>query len=491
MAQRENMGTDIAPSVVQRVVQGVKYVVAGVTPDSWFGPNQPLQPVAQDQAAGRAFDFPVGYNTRIQPRQEEAVSFGQLRALADGYDLLRLIIETRKEQIEAYEWEIIAADEKDHGRLEADAREVRDFLLNPSFEHDWSEWLRIFCEDMFVLDAVAIYPRYTRGGKLCSLDIVDAATIKRVLDDSGRTPLPPSPAYQQILKGVPAVDYSSDELLYFTRNPRSNRVYGYGPVEQVIMTVNIAIRRQMHQLQYYTEGNVPEAIASVPDNWSIENVKAFQLYWDGLLEGNTGARRHMKFVPFDVSKLKPLKEPQLKDEYDEWLARVICFAFSISSQPFIKQMNRATAESAQEAAQQAGIMPMLTWIKRRMDYIIRRYMGRPDLQFRWKVQESIDPATQANINVAYVKAGILGVDEVRETMGRDPLGVGPMIYTATGAIPFDNILADVTLDSEENAPSSDTPDYENVNPSPTKPNTNDPGQETDPAAGGKPAGGGQ
>jgi hypothetical protein len=202
----------------------------------------------------------------------------------------------------------------------------------------------------------------------------------------------------------------------------------------------------------------------------------------------------MKFVPFDVSKLRPLKEPQLKDEYDEWLARVICFAFSISSQPFIKQMNRATAESAQEAAQQAGIMPMLTWIKRRMDYIIRRYIGRPDLQFRWKVQESIDPATQANINVAYVKAGILGVDEVRETMGRDPLGVGPMIYTATGAIPFDNILADVTLDSEENAPSSDTPDYENVNPSPTKPNPNDPNKDTDPSAsqaGGKPAGGGQ
>jgi hypothetical protein len=199
-------------------------------------------------------------------------------------------------------------------------------------------------------------------------------------------------------------------------------------------------------------------------------------------------------VPFDVSKLRPLKEPQLKDEYDEWLARVICFAFSISSQPFIKQMNRATAESAQEAAQQAGIMPMLTWIKRRMDYIIRRYIGRPDLQFRWKVQESIDPATQANINVAYVKAGILGVDEVRETMGRDPLGVGPMIYTATGAIPFDNILADVTLDSEENAPSSDTPDYENVNPSPTKPNPNDPNKDTDPSAsqaGGKPAGGGQ
>jgi hypothetical protein len=38
------------------------------------------------------------------------------------------------------------------------------------------------------------------------------------------------------------------------------------------MTVNIALRRQMHQLQYYTEGNVPEALIGVPEAWTPDQI---------------------------------------------------------------------------------------------------------------------------------------------------------------------------------------------------------------------------
>jgi hypothetical protein len=36
-------------------------------------------------------------------------------------------------------------------------------------------------------------------------------------------PEPPDPAYQQILKGIPAADFSAEELLYLPRNPRAHR----------------------------------------------------------------------------------------------------------------------------------------------------------------------------------------------------------------------------------------------------------------------------
>jgi hypothetical protein len=39
--------------------------------------------------------------------------------------------------------------------------------------------------------------------ELFALEPVDGATIRRVLDNTGRTPLPPDPAYQQIIKGLP------------------------------------------------------------------------------------------------------------------------------------------------------------------------------------------------------------------------------------------------------------------------------------------------
>ena len=51
---------------------------------------------------------------------------------------------------------------------------------------------------------------------------------------------------------------------------RAHRVYGYSPVQQVLMTVNIALRRQMWQLDYYSEGSVPDALIGVPNSWIVE-----------------------------------------------------------------------------------------------------------------------------------------------------------------------------------------------------------------------------
>jgi hypothetical protein len=44
-------------------------------------------------------------------------------------------------------------------------------------------------------------------------------------------------------------------------------VYGYSPVRQVLMTVNIALHRQLWQLDYFTEGSIPDALIGVLQNW--------------------------------------------------------------------------------------------------------------------------------------------------------------------------------------------------------------------------------
>ena len=56
--------------------------------------------------------------------------------------------------------------------------------------------------------------------------VIDGATIKPLIGEDGRAPEPPDPAYQQILKGVPAADFSVEELLYLPRNVRTHRLYG-------------------------------------------------------------------------------------------------------------------------------------------------------------------------------------------------------------------------------------------------------------------------
>jgi hypothetical protein len=186
---------------------------------------QPPVPAAQSEAAGRAFDYPTGYNLTIRPREYEPITFEQMRALADGYDLLRLVIETRKDQIEKLDFRIRKrsagagepGDDASTGEDDPRIDTINNFLRCPDGEHPWQTWLRMLLEDMLVIDAATIYPRLNRGGRLAALELIDGATIKHVLDDAGRTPAPPDPAYQQVLKGLPAVDYSRDELLYLPR----------------------------------------------------------------------------------------------------------------------------------------------------------------------------------------------------------------------------------------------------------------------------------
>ena len=420
--------TPPTPRLMTRVYSGLRYAMTGAPPADWFGPAAPMTPEAPPSVAGRQFDYPVAVNLSMQPRAEEYVGFAELRGLAERWDLLRLVIETRKDQIESLDWVIQPRKLSAEGATAARSDDPRihwlsDFLRFPDREHGWGGWLRMLLEDLFVIDAPTLHIRRDRKGGLFALEIMDGATIKRVLAADGRTPIPPNPAYQQVLKGVPAVDYTAEELIYVPRNPRPHKIYGLSPVEQIIMTANIALRRQVSQLNYFTEGNTPEALIGVPDAWTPDQIRQFQEYWDALLLGNLGARRHTRFVPGGL-KYQPMREPPLKDEFDEWLARVVCFAFSIPATAFSAHTNRATAETTQQAALAEGLAPLQRWLKGLIDRVIIQVLGWSDLEFTWADAVPADPAQQAHILTAYVAAGIKTRNEARAQLGLDPVPGG-------------------------------------------------------------------
>ncbi len=233
-----------------------------------FSPGYPLAPVDPEQT--RVWDFPVGVNTIYTPRSYEPVSFEELRRLADAHDITRLAIETRKDQLEKLDWSIRA---RAGTRVDAGAvSRMAAFWRRPDGERPFATWLRALLEDLLVLDAPALEIRRNRGGAVIGLDVVDGATIKLLVDDTGRRPRAPAPAFEQVIHGRPWRLLTSDELLYLPRNPRPHKAYGFGPVEQIVMTVNIALRRQVMQLQHFTEGNVPPGLLNAPDGWNVEQI---------------------------------------------------------------------------------------------------------------------------------------------------------------------------------------------------------------------------
>jgi len=428
-----------------RLATSVRYVIRGVAPDNWFGPLQPLEPAAPAFTEPRQFDYRTGLNIQYQPRGEEGISFRQMRALADSYDLLRLVIETRKDQVEKLRWNIrprgLIGPRKPGAGPDPRITNIESFFRKPDGVHRWGPWLRMLLEDLFVIDAPTLYRARAVGGALQALEPVDGATIKVLIDDQGRAPTPPDPAYQQVLHGIPKADFTRDELLYLPRNPRTAKVYGFSPVEQVITTVNIALRRQLAQLQYFTEGNVPEAIISVPQGWTMNQIVQFQEYWDTIMAGNTAERRHARFVPADF-RYQAMRDAPLKDDFDEWLARVVCYAFSTSPAPFTRQMNRATADNAQEMALDEGLGPIMQWIKALVDQVIEEDFGIGDLEFEWVDEKASDLLRQAQITDLKLKSGLKTINEARAESGQDSIDGGdiPLIYTPTGAVTLASVL---------------------------------------------------
>jgi hypothetical protein len=103
-------------------------------------------------------------------------------------------------------------------------------------------------------------------------------------------------------------------------------------------------------------------------------------------------------------------------------------------------MNRATSEVAKEAAAEEGLQPVMSWVKDTIDAVILNCWGYDDIEFKWDMEESVDPAVQATIDCEYVKTAIVSVDEVRDRLGLEPIGLGNAVFTGGGATLVADIL---------------------------------------------------
>ncbi len=399
-----------------------------------FSPGQPLAPVAQEPV--RAWDFPLSINSSIQPRAYEPFGFRELRAFAN-VELVRLAIETRKDQIERLDWSIMPTAAPGTDANDPRVKALEAFWRKPDGVTPFATWLRLLLEDLMALDAPAIERRRNRAGQLIGLDVIPGDTIHPMVDDSGRRPTGPGAiAFQQVIKGVAWANLTADDLIYAPRNPRPNHNYGLGPVEQVIVTINTVLRRQAAQLAYFTESNLPAGLLNGPEGWTPDQIRDMQLWLDARLSGVTAEQAKLLWVP-SGTRYQAFKDSPIKDDFDEWLARIVCYAFSLPPIAFIRQMNRGTAGADQDRGLEEGLEPLKRWAKRLIDGVIQEDLGCPDLEFAWNDAAAVDPVAQSGIDDVSLRNGSATIDEIRARRGLAPLpdGAGAIarVYGSTGA----------------------------------------------------------
>lgn len=411
-----------------------------------FGPGIPLQPTVPtiEQEAPRQFQYPVSWNTQLLPRREQPnlTPFEQLRNLAALYDVAALCIATRIEELCGLDWHIIAKDKKQQAAENGTCDALATWFSKPDRVQDFAPWLSQLLYDLFVLDALTLFPHPDNGGGLWGLEVVDGATIKPLLDARGQTA-----AYQQILYGTPWSNYdraapdvddddfphfSPNELIYRPRWPRSFTPYGFPPSEWIILRVNTALRKQTFDLAKFTDGNIPAALAAPPDGLlNPEQVAQFEEWFNTALQGDDQARTRIKFLPWaaKLEKLNDLTEGgRYESTLDEWMLKVTCAAYGVTPAEigWTEDVNRASSEGQENVNERRGRQPLAKWLKQVIfDPVIQVRLGQRQLEWQWQFGEVEDRKAVAETDKIYYDAGSVSGQELRTLRYPDLDGPAP------------------------------------------------------------------
>lgn len=462
-----------------------------------LGPGYPITPAAIDQLRtdGRTDPRITQYDpARNLNLHDRPVPFAVLRRMADQCDLVRRCIEIRKSDITGLKWSFtlsdttvsqIMQDEGETNRAVA-AKKGRDKYLNQINQltefwqtpdrlngYEWADWVGGFLEEHFVLDAVAVYPHPTLGGDLHSLEILDGATIKPLLDHRGARPSPPAPAYQQILWGFPRGEfqasaepddeYAADQLAYIVRNRRTFTPYGMSVVEQSLPAAALWLERQQWLRSEYTDGVTATAYLTMKEGqgeeWTPDQRRMWEESINDTVAGNTARRHRLRLlIPgMDVVETGQIDE-KYKQEYDEFLIKRVGSNFGVQPTqlgviPRTGIGGRGQQQGEQEEAETTSQKPLMEWLTDQVNSLSRAYLGAPSaITLRFDGGDSDeDELQQANTAHVLVSFGGKTLNDFRNDQGLTPFPIPeadePMVITPTGPV-----FLTGTLDKQLNPP---------------------------------------
>lgn len=478
-----------------------------------FAPGGPLIPALinppreDGRALPRRYEFPVAWNLQIT--EQRVVPFRLLREVAEGSDLVRKCIEVIKGTIAGLDWDIslspdaverIMAEPTTSGHTAAtrEARRVllpdimrcRDFWQMPDRINGLSfpEWIGLAIEEMLVIDALTIYPNHSLDDNLHSLEILDGATIKPLLDDRGGRPLPPYPAYQQILWGFPRGEFtasadadgefSADDLIYSPRTRRTNTPYGFSAVERALPVIDLYMKRLQWLRTEFTDGVTPEVFMRTDATYggNPEILRAYERIFNDELSGKIEARRRAKMLPEGMDPVfPPGLDMKYKPEFDEYLVKQICGHFGVmptqigfASKSGLGGKGVQQGEAA--SSEMMNIKPMIMWLTDLCNQLSYRFLGMPkDLTFVFQFENAGLEERDAKRRMEELQSGQKTINEARAELGL-PLFTFPeadmpfVLSTLVPAGSVEEILADEGINPDDSSTPPDT-----IGPKPAPP----------------------
>jgi len=443
------------------------------------------------RADPRKYEYPVAWN--LQLTEQRAIPFKLLREVADQADIVRKCIEIVKATVAGMEWDITMTDsavrrvmeEQELGQtlaakvardaLQPEMTRAKDFWISPDRMNGMSfqEWIMMALEEMLVLDALSIYPNRTQDNKdLHSLEILDGSTIKPLLNQRGSRPLPPHPAFQQILWGFPRGEFTAsadsngeftqDDLVYAPRTRRTNTPYGYSPVERCLTLVDLYMKRLQWLRTEFTDGVAPDVMMQTDASFGSnpELLRGYEQVFNDALAGNLEQRRRMRILPSGMNPIfPPASDKKHSSEFDNWLIQQICGHFGVLPTQLGMTASGALGETGHQqgeasTAENIGMRPLIMWLEDLLNQLSYRFLDMPkDLRFQFSDGTEADEMAQTSRRQMEFFSGLKPLNEVRSEMGLPlfsfPEADQPLVVAGSVLTPVAAAFETVAVDAGE------------------------------------------
>ena len=390
------------------------------------------------------FDY-SNQDMNLRRKPQSGLSFQLLRQFSVTHEVTRICINARKRQITQLDWDIVPVDADDKTSYPEKDMLIEFFKNLGGYKVRFRSVMDQIIEDLMALDAVALYRIRNKGGAPLYYIPLDAATIKLRLDEMGNTPEPPEIAYKQIVRGQIVAELTTDDLIYDMMNARSASPYGLAPLESLIIIVSSALKSNLYNLNYLTDGNIPEGIIQLPESWSATQIKEYQEVWDAYLGGDARATSKIRFVPAGNGYTPTKKREDMAfNEFNLWLMKVTCSMFDVQPQEigFVEgQATRANAAEQGYIQTRRGMLPLVNFLQELFTDIIQHDLGIEHLKFSYLGIEDKDDVQESQAIQGRIFSGVTTVDEERKQLGYDPLGIDRPFVVGAGATLLDTLLA--------------------------------------------------
>lgn len=338
----------------------------------------------------------------------------------------RRAINRIKDSVAMLPWRVVAGDETRSSQAQSEV--LARCLASPNTSDNFVSLVEQFVEDALVTGAGVIeQAASTDPARPVWLWPVDATTIRPVVKWDGD---PQSVRFLQalgytggsILADINARQLKAADIVYMRLNGSTESPYGYGPLE--IAYDAISWKLGVGRYASNAAGNVqPQNLIYVGQVSSQDEIQAFRAYWRNEVEGQGQTPIIGGPVAPDVIKLHAGTDEALYLKWQEFLIREIATGFQLSPQSLgiERDVNRSTAEAAEDRDWDSAIKPMALRVEARINRDVLRAHGFANLKFAFDGLDREDEQAISEIYQTEYENNAITPNEYRARKGLAPL----------------------------------------------------------------------